>query len=304
MKLLSVICVLQLFASSDCWSLQSKVWGPDFFNFFNFVTADDPTSGYVDYVDQATAESSGYITTYDNNDTYIGCDHTNIASGRGRQSVRLESKTTYNYGIFMLYLSHMPTGCGTWPSWWTYGPDWPNNGEIDVIECVDNIYKDQSTLHTGPNCNMDGQPDNYTGSLIQPDCEGDLGCGIINENAQSSGAPFNTADGGLYAMRYVSYGVSMWFWNEGSIPENALSDDPNPQTWGEPYANFPFSATCPESNIVDQTITFDLTFCGDWDGAVFSTDCPGMGSCQSFVQNNPAAFDEAYWLIHWMKVFG
>jgi len=47
----------------------------------------------------------------------------------------------------------------------------------------------------------------------------------------------------------------------------------------------------------------DLTFCGDWDGSVFGSDCPNKGSCQSYVQNNPSDFEEAYWSVNYVKVF-
>jgi beta-glucanase (GH16 family) len=58
------------------------------------------------------------------------------ASARGRDSVRITSQNGYTDAIFVLDLAHMPTGCGTWPSFWTrsqIGP-WPSGGEIDVIE--------------------------------------------------------------------------------------------------------------------------------------------------------------------------
>jgi hypothetical protein len=51
------------------------------------------------------------------NGTYIGVDSTNTASGSGRQSVRLTSTTTYNKGLFILDLAHMPGSvCGSWPA--------------------------------------------------------------------------------------------------------------------------------------------------------------------------------------------
>ena len=49
--------------------------------------------------------------------------------------MRLESKTLFNGGVFLADVAHMPTGCGTWPAWWTYGPNWPTNGEIGTA-CV------------------------------------------------------------------------------------------------------------------------------------------------------------------------
>ena len=79
------------------------------------MTENDPTNGYVNYVNKSTAISKGYISSSGADyPTYIGCDYTNIASGRGRDSVRIESKQRYDYGLFILYLNHMPTGCGMW----------------------------------------------------------------------------------------------------------------------------------------------------------------------------------------------
>ena len=75
----------------------------------------DPTGGYVTYVDQSTAQSQGLINT--NGPVYMGVDHTNIASGSGRSSVRLTSKKSYNHGLIILDVAHMPGGvCGTWPA--------------------------------------------------------------------------------------------------------------------------------------------------------------------------------------------
>lgn len=50
----------------------------------------------------------------------------------GRPSVRISSNKTYNSGLFILDVKHMPFGCGTWPAYWLVGPNWPSGGEIDV----------------------------------------------------------------------------------------------------------------------------------------------------------------------------
>lgn len=60
-------------------------------------------------------------------------------SARGRDSMRISSPTAYDNVIIVLDVEHMPTGCGTWPAFWTLsdaGP-WPNGGEIDIIEGQD-----------------------------------------------------------------------------------------------------------------------------------------------------------------------
>ena len=57
-------------------------------------------------------------------------------SARGRDSIRISSLKAYPEAIFVIDVEHMPTGCGTWPAFWTLskaGP-WPKGGEIDIIE--------------------------------------------------------------------------------------------------------------------------------------------------------------------------
>ena len=67
-------------------------------------------------MDQATAQNNGLIAT-SNGSVYMGVDSTNIASGSGRASVRVASKKSYNHGLIILDLAHMPGGiCGTWPA--------------------------------------------------------------------------------------------------------------------------------------------------------------------------------------------
>lgn len=76
----------------------------------------DPTHGYVDYVDENTAESAGLIYA-SGNATYVGVDSSNVASGSGRKSVRLTSTASYTHGLFVLDLAHMPGSvCGSWPA--------------------------------------------------------------------------------------------------------------------------------------------------------------------------------------------
>lgn len=76
----------------------------------------DPTHGYVTFVDQPTATSDSLINS-SNNQVYIGVDSTNVASGTGRKSIRITSNKSYNHGLFILDLAHMPGGiCGTWPA--------------------------------------------------------------------------------------------------------------------------------------------------------------------------------------------
>jgi len=112
--------------------------GSTFFGGFEFYTGDDPTHGFVDFVDEATARAGGLIDDSGGGAVLMKADNTTKASAGGRRSIRLQSKATYTGGLFVTDLSHVPTGCGSWPAFWTCGPAWPTGGEIDIFEVVHN----------------------------------------------------------------------------------------------------------------------------------------------------------------------
>ena len=104
--MLSLFITLPILANS--WTLKDTYQGSNFFGLFDFFTSGDPTHGYVDYVSQSEAQSEGLINTTSTS-IYMGADNTNIASGNGRKSVRLTSKTSYNTpSLFIIDLTHMP----------------------------------------------------------------------------------------------------------------------------------------------------------------------------------------------------
>ena len=188
----SKLAILLIFSSIiltqntiTCWTLTTEWSGNDFFNNFWFwdqnINGDDPTNGYVYYANQQQAWDWGYVKVNGDNTVYIGCDNWSVSSGTGRGSVRLTSYESWNYGLFIADLQHMPEGCGTWPAWWLVGPDWPNNGEIDIIEGVNTQVQDKSTLHTSSGCYMPGDhsyygyEDSFNCAVNQTSNEG---CGI------------------------------------------------------------------------------------------------------------------------------
>src|SRR5699024_438197 len=84
--------------------------GEPFFNGFDFFTGTDPTKGFVTYVDQDTAQNDDLVGITPGGSVYIGVDHTSVLdpNGAGRKSVRIESKKSYDYGLFIVDLKHMP----------------------------------------------------------------------------------------------------------------------------------------------------------------------------------------------------
>jgi hypothetical protein len=105
----------------------------NFYDNFDFYNGTDPTNGYVDYVERDYAQSAGLIGD-DYGKVYMGVDHSGIASKAGRAAVRIESRKTYDSGLIVIDIEHMPGGiCGTWPAFWMFGPNWPKNGEIGAF---------------------------------------------------------------------------------------------------------------------------------------------------------------------------
>lgn len=130
---------------------------------------------------------------------------------------------------------------------------WPNSGEIDILEGVNDYENNAVTLHTSTGCVVDnktlpapgtGKVDNaqssFSGFLATDDCDvkapdqsDNVGCSIkapetmsgvqtgsgADEEAvlPSYGTNFNKAGGGVYATEWTSSGISVWFFPRNSL---------------------------------------------------------------------------------------
>jgi hypothetical protein len=280
---------------------------------FAFEAIPDPTNGYVTYTTQAQAQQMGLFNS-SNGQVYMGVDSTYPATGTGRESIRMQSNKIYTTGLFILDLAHMPASvCGTWPAFWTTNTtNWPNDGEIDIIEGVNNQATDSMTLHTG-GAACDIEPPTQMSSMskmLTQTCTGNdtdnTGCSISNTIKTSYGTGFNTAGGGIYAMEWTSQYIAMWMFPYASAPSDIASDSPDPSNWGAPSALFQGGCNIDES-FQNHNIIFDTTFCGQWAGeqAWTSSGCAASygSSCSAYVQNNPSAFAESYWLVNGLRVY-
>ncbi|PGH36908.1 endo-1,3(4)-beta-glucanase [[Emmonsia] crescens] len=306
-----LICVNSFIVLSQAsYTLIDDYAAGNFFQNFDFFTSDDPTHGYVNYLDRAAAESQGLVSTA-NNAIYMGVDSTNVASGRGRSSVRVASNKAYDKGLIIVDVEHMPGGiCGTWPAFWTFGPNWPNNGEIDIIEGVHEQAGNFMAMHTRSGCSITNSG-SFTGRILTPNCDvnapgqpANAGCSIASSDPVSYGARFNANGGGVYAMEITTSAVTIWFFPRNAIPGDIHAGTPNPGSWPTPMARFQGACDI-AAHIRQQKIVFNTTFCGDWAGSVWSTSsCAARApTCQAFVQHNPAAFKEAYWRVKYVRVF-
>ncbi|CAK4011390.1 concanavalin A-like lectin glucanase domain-containing [Lecanosticta acicola] len=279
-----------------------------FFNRFNFDTS-DPTHGFVQYQTRNDAQSSGLISASGSN-VFIGVDDSNVTPN-GRPSVRITSNKTYDSGLFILDLQHMPGGiCGTWPA--TVGPNWPSNGEIDIIEGVHQQTVNDMSFHTSDNCTL-ANTGAFSGNEVSSNCyinapgqSSNQGCTTQGRNTNTYGSGFNNIGGGVYATEWVSDAISIWFFPRGQIPQDIQNGQPSPGSWGAPLTQLYGPQGCDiPSHFNAHSIVFDTTFCGDWAGAVWgSTSCAAAASsCNDFVANNPQAFDQAYWSINSLKIY-
>jgi beta-glucanase (GH16 family) len=181
------------------YGLVSTYDSSNFFSEFSFFTGSDPTHGYVSYQSESAAQSEGLINT-NNGQIYLGVDYTTVNPSAGRASVRVTSNEGYTHGLFIADIAHMPGSiCGVWPAFWLFGPNWPNSGEIDVIEGVNLAGTDTITLHTAAGCtiNIAGS---QSGTVLQnSNCNTDnanTGCGVTTTTANAYGNDFNDIGGG------------------------------------------------------------------------------------------------------------
>ncbi|KAF8125507.1 2 beta-glucan [Boletus edulis] len=331
------------YAEATTYSRTASLSGQSFLDAFSWQSIADPTNGRVNYLSQSAAQSAGLYSVSGNTVT-LRADHTTVlsASGPGRNSFRIISNNQYSTHVAIFDIGHMPEGCGTWPAVWfvqcftlrTYantvhelGANWPNEGEIDIVEGVNNKVPNQSTLHTSANCAM--PPSRLmTGTSVGNDCDvytsGNAGCGVQLADGNSFGPNFNNVGGGWYAIERSSTYISIWFWERGSssIPSQVKypRGTVDTSTWGTPAAFFPNTNCDFSSHFGPMNIIINLTFCGDWAGAVYSSDgCPStcvgelheIDLCfepkligrSDYVNNNPSAFANAYFEFNALNIY-
>jgi hypothetical protein len=242
----------------------------------------------------------------------------------GRKSVRIESKNTYNNGLFIFDVLHTPYGCSTWPALWLSDQsNWPTNGEIDVIESTNTAtVGNQMTLHTTEGCSMSVKR-KESGSVLTTNCyngtDGNAGCGVQGQPA-TFGEAFNNNGGGVYAMELRDAGIRTWFFPRSNIPSDittstsnstsggssSVGGTPDPSTWGEALADFPSTDCDIGSHFRNQSIIANIDLCGQWAGLeqYYSQQAGCPGTCVEYVSQQPgSAYENAYWEFASFRVY-
>ena len=191
------------------------------------------------------------------------------------------------------------------------GQSWPNNGEIDIIEGVNDGTLNTMTLHTNAGCSIRNDT-GFAGNLVTPGCDvndprqfKNQGCSIGSTSSSSYGTGFNAGKGGIYATEWTSQHIKIWFWPRGQIPADIASGTPNPSGWNSPQSVFQGDCNI-DDHFRDNNIIFDTTFCGAWSGEAWKgSSCAQAhgGDCNAFVRDNPQAFKEAFWSVNSLKVY-
>ncbi|KAI0252728.1 concanavalin A-like lectin/glucanase domain-containing protein [Lactifluus subvellereus] len=304
--------------SQSTWHLAQSYSGDTFFSGWDFFTGGDPTNGIVQYVDQQTAQ---FGSTNSDGNAVMRVETTPQVTGN-RRSVRIQTQFRFTGGLVIMDSVHMPTGCGTWPAFWTNGVTWPVTGEIDIVEGVNNYTNNQATVHTGAGCQLptgNAATLGISGSIVGgTNCAAlqtnNQGCGVRASQTNSFGAAFNSAGGGVFAMRWDNSGIAIWFFARDSIPSDITAGAPVDSDWGTPSAFWPATNCNPFQFFQNHAVIFDTTLCGDWAGGVWTASgipgqeqsCAqrtGVATCEQFVRQNGASFSEAYWEVKGVQIY-
>ncbi|KAH8702005.1 putative endo-1,3(4)-beta-glucanase [Talaromyces proteolyticus] len=305
------------------YSLKDTYSGEKFFDNFYYWSAADPTAGFVvgeyisrvpfdltpiRYIAEANAKWSN-LTYATSESAIIKVDTSYPNTVGGRNSVRIQSNNTYNDGLFIFDILHTPYGCGTWPALWlSDSSNWPTNGEIDIVEAVNNgTWGNSMTLHTTDDCSMSVKR-KESGSVTSTNCyngtNSNEGCGVSGTTA-SYGPEFNQNGGGVYATELRDAGIRIWWFPRNSIPSDITNGSPDPSKWGEATADFPSTDCSISSHFKNQSIIANIDLCGSLAGSTArytdQAECPS--NCTSYVAQNPSAFTEAYWEFKSFKVY-
>jgi len=294
-------------SADPTYNLQDLYQGESFLNDWDFFSLADPTHGSVNYQTKENAIQKKLAVVQLNGTTILAVDDfSKVPVGGNRDSIRISSKKTYAGGLFIADFQSMPHGCGTWPAYWSVGPNWPLAGEIDVIEGVHNQLTNQYTLHASANCSLPRvDTESILAKLLGTTCTSsngaNSGCAFLDTDPRSYGRGFNLIEGGVFAHLWDDNGVKMWRFFRDSIPADITAKKPNPSTWGTPAAIFPSNSCDMKSHFFDHSLVLDISICGDYGTSSYAkSGCPG--TCAEAVANS-TNFQFAKWQVNYIAVY-
>jgi hypothetical protein len=201
-------------------------------------------------------------------------------------------------------------------------PSWPNQGQLNTIDYVNNKQTVTSGGYTSDGCNMETQDTSlFTGvyhwadstgrpadncCVSAPDQHPGQGCSFAGKSVPVGSAFNSVANGGVWAMHWDSKkAISIFYFAQSSLPpglstRNASLIDTS--EWGLPYARIQLGDICPSSHFTNMGIIIGVNFCG-WASSEFTSSCSAASTCNAYVRDNPADFESAYWSFRYIDVY-
>ena len=160
-------------------------------------------------------------------------------------------------------------------------------------------YRNQYTLHTGPdaNCVLVPNPPTtsggvpYTGYVLSTECDSshgnDVGYAFLDTTNTSFGQGFNMVGGGVFAHLWNSSGIQMWHFVRDSIPKNIQKGRPDPSSWPPPVAFWSSQGCDFPSNLYDHHLVINTAVGGGWTSIDYpNSGCPANCSEQITIGKN------------------
>ena len=291
------------------YELEEEYKPDNFFDKFTFKTAPDLSNGFVKYQGRTQAEGQGLVKT-NANDVYLGVDYATYNPSGGRNSVRIESISDYESGLFIADFAHLPKPvCGAWPAFWMYGPGWPENGEMDIYEGWNLHEYNKITAHTSEEdagaCNLASS--GFSGTASTTNCDVysneyfNQGCSTTETNGQ-----WGKSTGGIYAMEWTDDFIKVWSWGSNA-PADVTSGTPQPTTWGTPHFALTKSTCDIEKSFNTMKLVLNINLCGDAPSGNWVGDgCKSVtqkNTCQEYVAQSPTKFIDTFFKVRGIKVF-
>ncbi|GHJ89096.1 hypothetical protein NliqN6_5498 [Naganishia liquefaciens] len=311
---LAALALSLLQPASAAYDLIVSHAGASFFDGWTFATGyDNTTNGDVFW------KSDSNVAYVDNaGRAILKVDNvTDVPYNEKRNSVKLYSKNYYRPGtVWVMDASHVPVGCSVWPALFTQGTKWPEHGEIDIFEVVNNESANQYALHTtagctaSPNATLGQSGTAGPTSCNQAENSGS-GCTVRDGNRASAGEGFNANGGGVYVAAFETSGINIWFFSRDSIPAalGAAADNIDLTTLGTPSASYSGSTCDINRYFGSQQLTLDITLCGDFAGGptILEQTCPALiapQTCYTTYVLDSRNYDRAYFEINYLNVYG
>nr|GAT59763.1 predicted protein [Mycena chlorophos]GAT59764.1 predicted protein [Mycena chlorophos] len=303
--------ILSLFASvARSYTIVNDFSGIGFFNEGNwdfYGNYDNLTLGDVIWLNEADAytQQLAYVNAAGNVILRVD-DFTNVPFNDKRNSVRITTAQTFDMGsLWIIDAVHLPYGCSVWPSIWTMGSQWPQDG-------INMMLFNQYALHTTEGCIHTTPPD-QSGSSSLVDCSGPSGCLVAENKPNSYQSGFAAAGGGVWAAQFDYTGIFIWFWTRDQVP-NSIAQSTSTSSmdlsdWGAPSAAYVNTTCSIEQFFGPQKLVIDITLCGEWAGlpSYYNATCANTGPTGICYNDNVvgsgANYDQAYFELQYIRAY-